>query len=182
MAATHVYVYVFAKTQPFPVSFLAEVRSAVEKGGRTIRTTQVLRSRRRSVFNFAYALFGQNRGHVGSQPILVRPCYVIEPLDLDSPVFFVEIKPPIHLPYISIRKDAENQARTWFVQLAHLVRTPKLYGVSALSSTAQMKEPAVLSNLLPWGTPPPSLWTLPLLRGGTRISWRKRGVPSSWPQ
>src|SRR5260221_11601666 len=39
MAANHVYV--FAKAQPSPVSFLAEVRSAVEKGGKTISTMQV---------------------------------------------------------------------------------------------------------------------------------------------
>ncbi|KAH9015921.1 hypothetical protein EDB85DRAFT_1821785, partial [Lactarius pseudohatsudake] len=30
----------------------------------------------------------------------------------------------------SARKDAENQVRTWFVQLAHLVRIPKFYGVN----------------------------------------------------
>jgi hypothetical protein len=39
MAANHVYV--FAKAQPSPVAFLAEVRSAVEKGGKTISTMQV---------------------------------------------------------------------------------------------------------------------------------------------
>jgi DNA-directed RNA polymerase II subunit RPB2 len=39
MAANHVYV--FAKAQPSPISFLAEVRSAVEKGGKTISTMQV---------------------------------------------------------------------------------------------------------------------------------------------
>ena len=39
MAANHVYV--FAKAQPSPVNFLAEIRSAVEKGGKTISTMQV---------------------------------------------------------------------------------------------------------------------------------------------
>ncbi len=58
--------------------------------------------------------------------------YVIEPLNLDSPIFFVEIKPPTHLPSISARKEAENQVRLRFMQLAHLVRIPKLYGVSAI--------------------------------------------------
>jgi hypothetical protein len=58
--------------------------------------------------------------------------YVIEPLDLDSPIFFVEIKPPTHLPSMFARKDAENQVRTRFAQLAHLVQIPKLYGVSAM--------------------------------------------------
>jgi hypothetical protein len=58
--------------------------------------------------------------------------YVIEPLDLESPVFFIEIKPPTHLSSISARKDAENQVRNRFGQLAHLVRIPKLYGVSAI--------------------------------------------------
>ena len=39
MATNHVYV--FAKAQPSPISFLAEIRSAVEKGGRTISQFQV---------------------------------------------------------------------------------------------------------------------------------------------
>ncbi|KAG8965582.1 DNA-dependent RNA polymerase II [Tulasnella sp. 419] len=39
MAANHVYV--FAKAQPSPISFLSEIRSAVEKGGKTISTMQV---------------------------------------------------------------------------------------------------------------------------------------------
>lgn len=39
MAANHVYV--FAKAQPSPVSYLSEIRSAVEKGGKTISTMQV---------------------------------------------------------------------------------------------------------------------------------------------
>ncbi|KAG9032875.1 DNA-dependent RNA polymerase II [Tulasnella sp. JGI-2019a] len=39
MAANHVYI--FAKAQPSPVSFLAEIRSAVEKGGKTISVMQV---------------------------------------------------------------------------------------------------------------------------------------------
>lgn len=58
--------------------------------------------------------------------------YVIEPLNLDSPIFFVEIKALTHLPSIFARNDAENQVRTRFAQLAHLVRIPKLYGVSAI--------------------------------------------------
>ncbi|KAM5533937.1 hypothetical protein V8D89_012362 [Ganoderma adspersum] len=39
MATNHVYV--FAKSQPSPISFLAEIRSAVEKGGKTISQFQV---------------------------------------------------------------------------------------------------------------------------------------------
>ncbi|CAO1633887.1 unnamed protein product [Parajaminaea phylloscopi] len=39
MAANHVYV--FSKAAPSPVTFLAEIRSAVEKGGKTISTMQV---------------------------------------------------------------------------------------------------------------------------------------------
>ena len=58
--------------------------------------------------------------------------YVIEPLDLDSPIFFIEIKPPTHLPSMSARKAADSQVRTRFVQLAHLVQIPRLYGVSAI--------------------------------------------------
>ncbi|KAI0068148.1 DNA-directed RNA polymerase II, subunit 2 [Artomyces pyxidatus] len=39
MATNHVYV--FAKAQPSPINFLAEIRSAVEKGGKTISQFQV---------------------------------------------------------------------------------------------------------------------------------------------
>ena len=39
MATNHVYV--FAKAQPSPISFLAEIRSAAEKGGKTISQFQV---------------------------------------------------------------------------------------------------------------------------------------------
>lgn len=34
-------VYVFAKAQPSPINFLAEIRSGVEKGGKTISQFQV---------------------------------------------------------------------------------------------------------------------------------------------
>jgi DNA-directed RNA polymerase II subunit RPB2 len=39
MAGNHVYI--FARAQPSPISFLAEIRSAVEKGGKTVSTFQV---------------------------------------------------------------------------------------------------------------------------------------------
>ncbi|KAH8983293.1 hypothetical protein EDB92DRAFT_2106353 [Lactarius akahatsu] len=77
-----------------------------------------------------YATAGAQTGGPGAIDFAIT--YVIESLDLDSPVFFVEIKPPTHLPSLSARKDAENQIRTRFGQLAHLVRVPKLYGVSAI--------------------------------------------------
>jgi DNA-directed RNA polymerase II subunit RPB2 len=53
MATNHVYV--FAKAQPSPISFLAEIRSAVEKGGKTISQFQVkmyTRNQERSVSKF----------------------------------------------------------------------------------------------------------------------------------
>jgi len=58
--------------------------------------------------------------------------YVIEALDIDSPVLFIEVKPPIHLPVISARKEAENQARRRYGEISHLVKIPKLYGISAI--------------------------------------------------
>ncbi|BGP15478.1 DNA-dependent RNA polymerase II [Rhodosporidiobolus nylandii] len=39
-------VYVFAKSQPSPITYLAEIRSAVEKGGKTISAMQVKMMRR----------------------------------------------------------------------------------------------------------------------------------------
>lgn len=44
MAANRVYV--FAKSQPSPITFLAEIRSAVEKGGKTISSMQIKMMRR----------------------------------------------------------------------------------------------------------------------------------------
>jgi len=67
---------------------------------------------------------------VVSAPWILRS--PIEPLNLESPIFFVEIKPPTYLPSTFVRSEAQNQIRTRFTQLAHLVRIPKLYGVSAI--------------------------------------------------
>ncbi|KAI5474374.1 DNA-directed RNA polymerase II subunit RPB2 [Pseudohyphozyma bogoriensis] len=44
MAANRVYV--FAKSQPSPITYLAEIRSAVEKGGKTISSMQIKMMRR----------------------------------------------------------------------------------------------------------------------------------------
>jgi DNA-directed RNA polymerase II subunit RPB2 len=57
MATNHVYV--FAKAQPSPINFLAEIRSAVEKGGKTISQFQVKmfhRNQERSVSNVLFIL------------------------------------------------------------------------------------------------------------------------------
>ncbi|KAF8339902.1 uncharacterized protein EI90DRAFT_3117677 [Cantharellus anzutake] len=77
-----------------------------------------------------YATSGAQVGGIGASNFAIT--YVVEPLNLDSPIFFIEIKPPTHLAAISARKDAENQVRSRFAQLAHLVQIPKLYGVSAI--------------------------------------------------
>ena len=52
MAANHVYV--FSKAPPSPITFLAEIRSAVERGGKTISTMQIKlfsRNREKSLNN-----------------------------------------------------------------------------------------------------------------------------------
>jgi DNA-directed RNA polymerase II subunit RPB2 len=57
MATNHVYV--FAKAQPSPINFLAEIRSAVEKGGKTISQFQVKmfhRNQERSVSSVLFIL------------------------------------------------------------------------------------------------------------------------------
>ena len=72
MAANHVYV--FAKAQPSPISFLSEIRSAVEKGGKTISTMQVKMFHRnqektvRVVFLYLKFRFTQKL-------LLARECY-----------------------------------------------------------------------------------------------------------
>ena len=58
--------------------------------------------------------------------------YVIEALDIDSVVFILEIKPPTHLHVLSARKGADAQIRSRFADIAHLVKIPKLYAISAI--------------------------------------------------
>ncbi|KAH9168571.1 hypothetical protein EDB89DRAFT_2073850 [Lactarius sanguifluus] len=98
--------------------------------------------------------------------------YVIESLDLDSPVLFVEIKPPMHLPSISAVKTPKTKSEPGSCNL--LISSEYRSCTESMlsdddSPTTHMKEPPVLSNLLLWKTLLPLLWTLPLLRGGTRI-------------
>jgi hypothetical protein len=77
-----------------------------------------------------YATPMAQTGGVGAIDFAIT--YVIEALDIDSPVLFIEVKPPIHLPVISARKEAENQVRRRFGEISHLVKIPKLYGISAI--------------------------------------------------
>ncbi|EDR11115.1 uncharacterized protein LACBIDRAFT_293271 [Laccaria bicolor S238N-H82] len=87
--------------------------------------------------------------------------YVIEPLDFQSPIFFIDIKPPTHLLSLSARKNAEDQVRYRFWQLSHLVRIPKLYGVSAVGRqlsfytydrASRTVEPGPLAPIERWNT------------------------------
>ncbi|KAI9456035.1 hypothetical protein BJY52DRAFT_1224393 [Lactarius psammicola] len=70
-----------------------------------------------------YVTAGAQTG--GTNAIGFAITYVIEPLDLDSPIFFVNIKSPTHLLSMSA-------LRTRFEQLTDVVRMPNLYGVSAI--------------------------------------------------
>src|SRR6266550_2242892 len=74
------HVYVFAKAQPSPINFLAEIRSAVEKGGKTISQFQVKmfhRNQERSVSlrppvpmaADSNVLFSAVKGNEGHYPI-----------------------------------------------------------------------------------------------------------------
>lgn len=53
-------------------------------------------------------------------------------MGLDSPVLFIEVKPPTYIVPPNARKQAEKQIRARFGSFAHLVRIPKLYGISAM--------------------------------------------------
>lgn len=52
----------------------------------------------------------------------------------DLPVFFLEIKPPGHIQYLSTRAAADTQMRERMTSFFDLIRTPRLHGVSALGS------------------------------------------------
>ncbi|KIL62558.1 hypothetical protein M378DRAFT_193175 [Amanita muscaria Koide BX008] len=58
--------------------------------------------------------------------------FVIEPVGLESPVLFIEVTPPTYIVPPNARKQAEKQIRARFGSLDHLVRIPKLYGISAI--------------------------------------------------
>jgi len=66
------------------------------------------------------------------QAVSVPSISPIEALDIDSPILFIEVKPPTHLPIILARREAENQVRRRFGEISHLVKIPKLYGISAI--------------------------------------------------
>ncbi|KIL68730.1 hypothetical protein M378DRAFT_157840 [Amanita muscaria Koide BX008] len=56
--------------------------------------------------------------------------YVVEVNDL--PIFFLEIKPPLHLDHISSRVDADAQMRSRFRALYNVTPTPRFHGVSVM--------------------------------------------------
>ena len=49
----------------------------------------------------------------------------------DSPIFFVEVKPPTDMRYPSARERAAAQMKERFQDLSVILRIPKLYGISA---------------------------------------------------
>jgi hypothetical protein len=109
--------------------------------------------------------------------------YVVEPQELESAIFFIEVKPPTHISPISDRKKAKNQVRSLFDMLVHLVRTPKLYGISAIGRNLSYfvydrASGVVVSPALPDSST--AVMTPLLLRDGTLTSCR-RVVLSSWP-
>ena len=57
---------------------------------------------------------------------------MIEALNIDSPILFIEVKPANDLPITLARKDAEDQVRRRFGEISHLVKVPRLYGTSAI--------------------------------------------------
>ena len=67
---------------------------------------------------------------VGLPTIDFLVTYVVEVNDI--PVFFLEIKPPLHIDHISSRVDADAQMRARFRSLYNLTWTPRLHGVSAM--------------------------------------------------
>ena len=56
--------------------------------------------------------------------------YVVEVNDL--PVFFLEIKSPLHIDLISTRVDTDAEMRARFLALYEDISTPRLHGVSAM--------------------------------------------------
>jgi DNA-directed RNA polymerase beta subunit len=82
MAANRVYV--FAKAQPSPITYLAEIRSAVEKGGKTISSMQV-KMMRRNERQVRPRLFGPPRGFLTEPPYIL--CRAAKPSKLPSLTF-----------------------------------------------------------------------------------------------
>ena len=82
--------------------------------------------------------------------------YVIEALNIDSPIFFIEIKPPIHLPILLARKDAEDQVRRRFGEISQSWWTRRLWrdGVQILwSQRGLINSWELLRRLSEWVLP-----------------------------
>ncbi|KAF8913099.1 DNA-directed RNA polymerase II, subunit 2 [Gymnopilus junonius] len=73
MATNHVYV--FAKAQPSPINFLSEIRSAVEKGGKTISQFQVKMFHRNQDRRHTNLVVFRALGVISDRDILEHICY-----------------------------------------------------------------------------------------------------------
>lgn len=67
---------------------------------------------------------------VGLPTIDFLVTYVVKVNDL--PIFFLEIKPPLHINHISSRVAADAQMRARFYALFDITPTPRLHGVSVM--------------------------------------------------
>jgi len=92
---------------------------------------------------------------------------VIEAPSIDSPILFIEVKPPTHLP-ITL---AEDQVRRRC--LSHLVKVPKLYGISAIGRQLSYYEfDKAVGSITPNALPDSStimMDTAPMERWSTNI-------------
>jgi hypothetical protein len=66
------------------------------------------------------------------QSIDFTTVFVVESANTQTPIFYLEIKPPSHINDLSKREQADTQMRDCVRTLVTELRIPKLHGVSAL--------------------------------------------------
>lgn len=68
------------------------------------------------------------------QSIDFTTIFIVESTNTQTPIFYVEIKPPGHLNELSKREQADTQMRDRVRELITELRIPKLHGVSAMGA------------------------------------------------
>jgi len=108
------------------------------------------------------------------QSIDFTTVYVVESANTQTPIFYLEIKPPAHINELSKREQADTQMRDRVRDLITKLRIPKLHGVSALgvrlafyhydAATHVLEPPAIPRDpILVNDTAPAVRWSVDLL-------------------
>ena len=97
------------------------------------------------------------------QSIDFTTVFIVESSDTQTPIFYLEIKPPAHIDELSRREQADMQMRERVRDLLHGLRIPKLHGVSAIGTRLSFYHYDVATHVLE----PPAIPRDPILINDT---------------